>query len=148
MKKQIATLRRDSAGASAIEFAIAGPLVVLLMLGILQFGILLLARSGMSQAVEAGARYATTYIYTQSRVPTCAEIRNKVLAKGFGMNPRYLTGPAVRSGISQGSPYVDIDMGYAMPLNFGLFQTDPIILRYSRRASQMHVQSKGPCSVS
>ncbi len=147
MKKTIASLHRDCDGASAIEFAIAGPLIVLLMLGILQFRILLLARSGMSHAVEAGARYATTYIYTESRVPTCTEIRDKVLTKGFGMNPGHVTGPAVRSGISHGSPYVDIEMTFAMPLNFVFFQTEPVALRYTRRAFQVHLQSKGSCSV-
>ena len=51
-------LRRDEKGVTAIEFAIALPVLVVLMVGILQFGIVLSANGAMRNALGEGLRLA------------------------------------------------------------------------------------------
>lgn len=48
--------RKNDSGASATEFALAVPLIVLLFYGMAQFGLILLANTGLRQAIDTGAR--------------------------------------------------------------------------------------------
>ena len=52
-------LWRNDRGAAAVEFALVGPLVVILLAGITSLSLLLLSIGGMHFAVEAAARCAS-----------------------------------------------------------------------------------------
>ena len=63
--------RKNDSGASATEFALAVPLVVVLFYGMAQFGRILLANAGLRHAIDAGARAkqktaAPTMIHNQT----------------------------------------------------------------------------------
>lgn len=124
-------LARNEQGASAIEFAVAAPILILLIVGMIQLGIVFYANAGLQQAVEAGARYATIY-----PVPSDSEIQTTALDSGFGMKASNITGPTIVHGTTNGVSYIDLSMSYQLPLNFGLFETPPITLSYTRRAYQ------------
>lgn len=50
--------RRDEGGAAAVEFALVLPLLVLLLFGIISYGVMLSFRQSLSQAAAEGARAA------------------------------------------------------------------------------------------
>lgn len=50
--------RRVDSGASAVEFALVMPMVILLVLGALDFGLLLQARAQAANAAREGVRFA------------------------------------------------------------------------------------------
>jgi Flp pilus assembly protein TadG len=125
-------LLTDCNGNAAIQFAFAGPIVILLLMGIFQLGMLGLARAGLAQGVEAGARYATIYPR-----PTDSEISTKILAHDYGMVANGITDPTFVHGTTNGTAYVDITMRYTVTLNFGFYKTSALQLNYTRRAYQV-----------
>ena len=52
--------RRDIAGATAVEFAVLGPVFVALLYGVLQGGLMLWTQLALQQATERAARCAST----------------------------------------------------------------------------------------
>lgn len=124
-------LIKDQNGASAIEFAVAVPVLLMFIIGILQLGILFYANAGLKQAVEEGARFATIFPN-----PSDAAIIARVTDRKFGLQNAYITGPTVTPGVNGGIQFVDITMSYAVPLNFVFFTTPPVVLSHSRRAYQ------------
>ena len=50
--------RRTESGAAAVEFALVLPLLVVLVLGIISYGVMLSFRQTLSQATTEGARAA------------------------------------------------------------------------------------------
>lgn len=124
-------LRRDQRGAASAEFVIAAPILLLFIFGMIQIGMLLYARAGLQQAVEAGARYATIY-----PSPSDSQITAKIQASKFGLDPAFVTGPSITHGTSDGVKFVDVTMSYAMPINFVFFETPPVTVSRTRRAYQ------------
>jgi Flp pilus assembly protein TadG len=134
-------LKRDQRGISAVEFGLIAPVLIGLIIGVGQMGILFEAQAGLRHAVQEGARYATIYVYNSSGVamrPTNAQIIAKVNASKYGLNSSYVTGPSITSGTSNGATYLDITMSYAVPLDFVFYHPPAITLTETRRA---YVQS-------
>ena len=125
------TLFRDEKGASAVEFVLAFPVLIIFIIGIIQLGVLFSANAGLRQAVEEGARYATIF-----PSPTDTQITARVLDRKFGLVTSRITGPTVASGTNNGVKYVDVSMSYSVPLDFVLFTAPPVTLSYTRRAYQ------------
>jgi Flp pilus assembly protein TadG len=61
---------RTRSGAAAVEFAFVIPVLLLLMLGVWEFGRLIEAQQIISNAAREGARLASTGNYTASAVDT------------------------------------------------------------------------------
>jgi Flp pilus assembly protein TadG len=57
MVRLLQALRVDQRGAAAIEFAIIGPLLFTLLLGIVEMGRMFYVRESLEYATEQGARY-------------------------------------------------------------------------------------------
>ena len=72
-------LRRNERGAGAIEFAIAVPVLILLIYGIFRIGLLYQANAGMQHALGEGARLATLF-----PTPTDSQITTRMNARLFG----------------------------------------------------------------
>ena len=76
-------LKRDESGASAVEFALAAPVLIVMLWGIFQFGALFGSDAGMQSALGEGARLATIW-----PTPTDAQIKtrmeNKLFKIGYG----------------------------------------------------------------
>lgn len=122
-------LFKHQGGAAAIEFGLALPPFLILLMGALQLGIVAMARTGLQHAVDEGARYATIF-----PTPTNAEIIAYVKSKRVGMDPAYVTDPVVTDGTQYNVAYKEITMTYARPLNFLVYQTAPVSVSYTRRA--------------
>jgi hypothetical protein len=121
----------SQSGAAALEFAIAAPIVLMLIFGLIQFSTILYARAGLQEAVESGARYATIY-----PAPTDAQIIAKMNSTKFGLQASRITGPTFVHGTTSGVSYVDITMSYSVPLKFAFFRGPSITLNRTSRAYQ------------
>lgn len=73
-------LYRSEQGASAAEFALAAPVLITMLWGIFQFGVLFGSDAGMQHALGEGARYATIW-----PSPTDAQIKQRMTDKLFKM---------------------------------------------------------------
>jgi len=122
-------LARDERGAAAIEFVLAVPPFIMLLMGALQLGIIACARTGLQHAVDEGARYASIY-----PTPTDAQIVARVKSREFGLDPAYTNDPTVVQGTQYGVPYKEITMTYSRPLNFIVYQTPSLSISYTRRS--------------
>lgn len=119
-------------GAAAIEFAMAAPFLILLLVGILQVGLMFLAKNGLQHAVEAGARYATIY-----PSPTDSQISQKMLASAYGLESSGISGPTFARGTTtSGAKYINIAMTYSMTPDFIFFNSPAIELTQTRVAFQ------------
>ena len=57
-KTKSQALRTDERGAALVEFAIAVPILVMLVIGLIQFGLGIYAQSQVTSAAQSGVRYA------------------------------------------------------------------------------------------
>ncbi|HYZ47396.1 MAG TPA: TadE/TadG family type IV pilus assembly protein [Sphingomonas sp.] len=122
-------LRRDQAGSPAVQFALAAPTLLLLVIGIIQLGLLFSAYAGMASAVNEGARFATIY-----PTPTDDQIIAKMNQKKFLVQDARMTVAAPVHATANGVQYVELTMTYSAPLNFVFFSTPAVTLRQTRRA--------------
>lgn len=129
MMKRLPTIVRDTRGAAVIEFAIVAPVMLAMIIGMAQMGILFFANAGLRNTVNEGARFAT--IWPQ---PTSAQITAKMAQNRFGLDSRYLTVLPVATGTDSGANYVEITATYAVPLNFIFYRPPAVTLRETRRA--------------
>ena len=129
MMRLIKRLRLNERGAAALEFALALPALVMMIVGIGQLGILYMANAGLRNAVAEGARFATIFPR-----PSDTAIRTRITSSEFGLIPANMTTPAITHGVDGGTNYVDISVSYTVPLNFVFFTAPPVTLTESRRA--------------
>jgi Flp pilus assembly pilin Flp len=120
---------RNERGAGAVEFALAAPVMLSMVIGVTQLGTLFQANAGIQHAIEEAARVAAVY-------PTPANVEALVKAKlqesRFGMTGT-LT-PVVQQGAADdGMKVLDISLTYRVPLDFIFFRTPPVTLSHSRR---------------
>lgn len=121
-------LLRDSRAAGAVEFALAAPVFIMMVIGVVQLGTLFFANAGLRNAVGHGARYATIYPR-----PSTEDIKSKVQAHKFGLKPQYLTAPEITYGKADGADYAVITISYDVPLDFIFFEVPPVRLTETRR---------------
>jgi Flp pilus assembly protein TadG len=114
MTRRIRSLARSSDGAGAIEFAIAAPVLILMVFGMFQLGIVLRANAGMQHALGEAARYATLY-----PTPTDAELQARITSKKFGVG----TGAWGEPTIITDAGTKTITVTYTQPLDWIYFTT-------------------------
>lgn len=130
MIRLVKKLTANARGATAVEFALSAGILVLMLVGLAQVGLLFMANAGLRHAVGEGARLSTIY-----PTPSDTTIRAKVASTRFGVNPTYITaGPTVTHGTENGASYTQVTMTYSVPLNFVFFQIPGVTLTETRRA--------------
>ena len=138
-------LLRDERGANLVEFAIALPILVSMIWGIFQIGLIFQANAGMQHALGEAARYATVCVTSGSTCapPTDAQIRSLVTSKKFGTYNGSLgtlsitdntvtvgSGPtAVTKVVSK-----DLSLQYTHTMRFMFLPTKTVTLTRSKRA--------------
>ena len=83
-------LSRDQRGASAVEMALAMPILVACIYGIFMIGLMFQANAGIQHALGEGARAATVY-----PTPTDDVLVTKMQNSVFGMNVGTFNTPTV-----------------------------------------------------
>ena len=106
---RLTTLRRNEQGAAAIEFAIAVPILILMIYGIFRLGLLFQANAGMQHALGEGARYATIF-----PTPTDTQIQTKMNARLFGSGYGSFTVAAPVDGVG----FKTLTVTYTTPMDF------------------------------
>jgi len=118
-------LKRDHGGATILEFALIAPVLLAMLIGIAELAVVFYAQAGLKSAVEDAARYATLW-----PKPSEAQIKARVAANSFGMNPV----PVPSVVFTSSSPnYVTISMTYNVTINYVLGKKT-IALTETRRA--------------
>ncbi|HEV2079231.1 MAG TPA: TadE/TadG family type IV pilus assembly protein [Allosphingosinicella sp.] len=120
-------LLADKGGTSAIEFALLAPVLILFLIGIAQLGLVFFANAGLNNAIASGARHATLFPR-----PTEAEIRSRIDAARFGLDPAGVAAPKLTYNTTASPHFADIQMSYTMSLNFIVYQA-PLTLTQTRR---------------
>lgn len=120
----IRKMMHDVRGAAMVEFALAVPVLILMIWGIFQVGIAFQASAGMQHALGEGARYATIF-----PIPTNTQIQAKISAKVFGTGIGTFSTPTVTSGTG----YKDLSVTFTMTPNFLFFNAPPVTLTRNKR---------------
>ena len=116
----------DQAGSAAIEFVVAVPVLVLMLWGIFQFGILLQANAGMQHALGEGARMATVF-----PTPSTTAIQSKITSAKFGVGSGTWDTPVIST--DSGTQTMDITVTYHQPLDFVFFSGPTVDLTASKK---------------
>jgi len=106
---------KDQTGSLGFEFAIAMPVLVTLMLGILQFGMALHASGAMRNAMGEGLRLAKVYpTATASDVYTKTK-NSFVGVDKDGIKSLVFTRGTATNGASYGKLVMTYEMGFLLP---------------------------------
>ena len=120
-------LLSDDRGATAVEFALAAPVLISMVIGVSQLGQLFFANAGIQHTVEQAARFAAVY-----PAPGVDEIEAKIHEGQLGMRGT-LEPVLTRTVVADGPDILDISLTYDVPLDFIFFETPPVTLTHSRR---------------
>jgi len=134
-------LRRDTEGAAAIEFAIALPVLLVMIYGIFQVGLVFQANAGMQHALGEGARYATLCVPTSSgcNTPSDSAVVTRMSSKLFGMNIGTFGTPTVTTPASTACTFCrDLTVTYTVTPNYLFFRGPAISLSRSKRVYVAH----------
>ena len=134
-------IHRCQRGAAAIEFAIAVPVLVVMIYGIFQLGLIFQANAGMQHALGEGARMATLCIPSGNACssPTDTEIVAKMTATKFGTNiGSFGTPTSADPGSSVCTFCRDLTITYTVTPNFLFFSAPAITLTRTKRVYIAH----------
>ena len=116
------TIFRNEQGAAALELAFAFPVLIMMIWGIFQVGLLYEANAGIQHALGEGARYATLY-----PTPTDAQIQTKISAKVFGTKNGTFGTPSVTTPAATVCTNCRLlSVTFSMPMHF-LFLPGPTV---------------------
>lgn len=112
--KRLRQLLDDRSGASAIEFAVSVPVMVSIIWGIFQVGILYQANAGMQHALGQAARYATLF-----PTPSDSQIQEKITSAKFGLGAGTWGTPVITT--NNVTMTKTISVTYSQPMHFLFF---------------------------
>jgi Flp pilus assembly protein TadG len=124
---------RDEHGSAAIEFAIAVPVLILMIWGMFQISILLESNAGVEQALGEGARYATIYDTTTNARPTDSQISAKITGAKFGTGAGTWQAPVIDTANEASDHYITINVEYDVPTDFLFFDGPDVSITKSKR---------------
>ena len=123
------SLAENADGVAVTEFAMVLPVLLGLIIGATQLGLLFFANADLRNAVAAGARLAAIYPR-----PDDAAIVARINSSITRLDTHLVEGPnVVRGRDANGRDYADIEMSYAVPLDFIVYRTPPVTLVATRR---------------
>ena len=119
-------IRRDQHGAAALEFAVAVPVLIMLIYGIFRVGLLYEANAGMQHALGEGARFATLF-----PTPTDAQIRARMTSELFGRGYGNFTVAAPATDAS--NAFKTLTVTYTTPMDFLIVPGPTVTVSRSKR---------------
>lgn len=117
---------RDQRGAAALEFAVAVPVLIMLIYGIFRVGLLYEANAGMQHALGEGARFATLF-----PTPTDAQIQARMTSKLFGRGYGNFTVSAPVTDAS--NAFKTLTVTYSTPMDFLIVPGPTVTVSRSKR---------------
>lgn len=137
-RTHLARLRGDRSGATAIEFALLGPLLFTLLLGILQFGLAMQAYNAMRSASADVARFAVVERQKGNAVTATAlstKARTTAVASPYKLLNANLSNAVVTVATTQrvtGATEYKLQYNYNVPNFLEIIDLPTIPLMYSR----------------
>lgn len=123
------SLSHDESGATVVEFALALPLLITMMLGILQFALVLHASGAVRHALGEGIRHAKVYpLATEAEV--LAVTRNNM---GVA-DPSGIAALTLVRGVSNNARYGQVTMRYRVEPIVPFVALPPIVIEEERQA--------------
>ncbi len=131
MSKRLRSIIEDQQGGAMVETALALPIFLTMIWGVVQFGLAVFASNGLQNALGEGARFATLCVQptvtTGCRRPSNDDIIARMNARKFGLTYGSFGTPTVTPGASTSAiPYIDLRMTYSMPTSL-IFLNGPTI---------------------
>lgn len=121
---------RCQSGVAAVEMALAAPVILTLILGILSSGSLFFSQNELNHAVGEAARYATI-----SPQPSDQDIRAMALSSYHGTDPLPVSQVTVTHGLTATyMNYIDVQAKVQTSLDLVFFRFPGITLVASKRA--------------
>lgn len=96
----LTSFRRERDGSSAVEFAIAAPMLILSLITVTDIGLAMQQRMNLDQSVRAGAEFAMNNV---SDVNTISEMVKSAATGAYGQN---------RNDVSSNTPTVTVPPSY------------------------------------
>lgn len=127
MMIRLKRLWADERGANLVEFALALPVLILMIYGIFSIGLLFQANAGIQHALGEAARYATIF-----PTPTNAQIQARITDKTFGLKGGTLQTPVI-DDTQLANGYKTITMTYTRPTKFLFFNGPTVTITKSKR---------------
>ena len=125
MTRLLRSLRKDTEGAAAIEFAIAVPVLTLMIWGMFQVGLIFQANAGMQHALGEAARYATIF-----PTPSDTQLQTRITAKKFGLGNGTWGTPTIVTDTAAGTKTITVS--YSQPTDFLFFSGPTVTLTKSK----------------
>ena len=131
-------LRRDSAGSSAVEFALLAPVFLGLMFGVVEVGVYMQNYNAVRTRAGDAARFATVQYQRNNQVSeTTLEDNIAVMgiASPYNLDSNRLTVDVneVTPSPVDGARQFDLDLSYALPDIIQGTSIDNITITYSRQ---------------
>lgn len=130
--KRVIQLLVDRRGAAAIEFVVAIPILVSIIWGIFQVGILYQANAGMQHALGEGARLATICVPTGTTCdpPSDTDIQDQITSGKFGLANGTWGTPQITTDTTAKTKTISVT--YSQPTDFLFFQGPTVTLSASK----------------
>ncbi|WP_207792570.1 TadE/TadG family type IV pilus assembly protein [Sandarakinorhabdus glacialis] len=112
----------------AAEFALIIPILLVLIFGIFQIGIVFFANAGLKHGLGEAARTATLWPARSDET-----LASAVRSQSFGIVQAQLENPVVTHGVSQGAPYTEIAVTYTVPVSLLFIDLPSVTLTDRRR---------------
>lgn len=127
--KVVRKLAANRDGMAAVEFAVAFPVLILMIWGIFQVALLYRANAGMQHALGEGARLATLW-----PTPSDSEIQAKITSHKFGLNGSTHGGtwstPSITTDTTAKTKLISVT--YSQPTDFLFFSGPSVSLTRSK----------------
>jgi Flp pilus assembly protein TadG len=134
-------LRRSERGAAAIEMAIALPVLLVMIYGIFQIGLVFQANAGMQHALGEGARLASLCVPTATgcNAPSDSSVVTRMQDKLFGANIGTFGTPTVTTPTTATCTNCRLlTVTYTVTPNYLFFNGRPVSLTRSKRVYLAH----------
>lgn len=138
-------LLRDERGAEAVEFALAVPVIITMIWGIFQVGMLYEANAGMQHALGEGARFATLCTNMTANgctAPSNSSIKARMTSRLFGQGKGQFTVPDPVDGAG----FKTLTVRYSTPMDFLFFPGPRVNITRSKKAYVVLPTTSPSCS--
>jgi hypothetical protein len=131
MKPLLIKLARNERGGAMVEAALALPIFLMMLWGVVQFGLAVYARNGIQNALGDGARFATLCVSPTvangCRRPSNQQIIDRINERKFSTTYGTFNTPTVTDGPANAAiPYIDLRVSYTMPTSL-IFVNGPVM---------------------
>lgn len=118
----------DTRGSMGLEFAIALPILVTMIIGVLQFGLVLNANGAMRNAMGEGLRLAKV-----NPAATTTQVTDRTKANLVGVDHAFITTLTFNRGVTNNVPTGTMTMTITMNPIIPFAPIPPIVLTETKR---------------